>query len=115
MTSLTTHILDTSKGKPAAGVLVRLYAQGDPARLLVETRTDTNGRADCAPSGGTLSAGVYDLVFSAGDYFAEQGFESGATRFLDEIVLRFGIAADAQHYHVPLLVSPWSYTTYRGS
>ena len=116
MARLTTHILDTANGRPAAGVRIRLYAQAQPGTLLAEAVTDANGRAACTPQGAaSLPSGVYDLVFSIGPYFTAQSQESGTPAFLDDVVLRFGMNAEETHYHIPLLVSPWSYTTYRGS
>ena len=99
MARLSTHILDTAKGRPAPGVEVRLY---DSARALITTvSTDSDGRALVHEN---LAPGVYDLVFAV-----------HASDFLDEIVIRFAIAAGEAKYHVPLLVSPYGYTTYRGS
>ena len=116
MARLTTHILDTANGRPAAGVRIRLYAQAQPEKPLAEAVTDANGRAACTPEDETgLPSGVYDLVFSIGPYFAVENRESAIQAFLDDIVLRFGMNAEEPHYHIPLLVSPWSYTTYRGS
>ncbi|MCF3947588.1 hydroxyisourate hydrolase [Acidiphilium sp. AL] len=116
MTRLTTHILDTANGRPASGVRIRLYAQAQPGKLLAEAVTDANGRAACTPQDAAgLPSGVYDLVFSIGPYFAAQSREPAPQTFLDDIVLRFGMNAEEPHYHIPLLVSPWSYTTYRGS
>lgn len=116
MTRLTTHILDTANGRPAAGVRIRLYTKAGPDRPVAETVTDANGRAACVPADSAdLTSGRYDLVFSVGPYFAANGHPPAKTAFLDDIVLRVGIDADEPHYHIPLLVSPWSYTTYRGS
>ena len=119
MGKLTTHVLDTSKGKPAAGVQISLFRRergGDenPPRLSAAI-TNSDGRCD-APlvEGEALRAGTYDLVFEIGDYFARDKVE-GAAEFLDEVVLRVVIADPAEHYHVPLLVSPFGYSTYRGS
>jgi 5-hydroxyisourate hydrolase len=108
MGRLTTHVLDTTSGKPAAGVAVRLYRGG---LLIASAVTNDDGRCD-APllEGHSLVSGVYDLVFAIGDYFALP-----APRFLDEVVLRFTVGDATQHYHVPLIATPWSYTTYRGS
>ena len=116
MALLTTHILDTANGRPAAGVRIRLYARAQPEQPLAEAVTDANGRAACTPANqAELPGGVYDLVFSIGPYFAAQGREATTQAFLGDIVLRFGVNAEETHYHIPLLVSPWSYTTYRGS
>jgi 5-hydroxyisourate hydrolase len=120
MGRLTTHVLDTANGRPAAGVAVRLYrldgsADGAP-RLLRETLTNADGRCD-APllEGDGMRAGRYELVFDAGAYFAAAGVRLPEPPFVGEVVLRFGVADAGAHYHVPLLVSPWSYSTYRGS
>lgn len=114
MGRLTTHVLDTARGRPAAGIPIELWRVNGSARDLIHTtRTNADGRTD-APllDGDALRVGVYELVFTVGAYFAE-----GTTTlpFLDQIPLRFGIADADAHYHVPLLVSPWAYSTYRGS
>jgi len=120
MGKLTTHVLDTAHGRPAAGVRVRVYAVdgGDAGerRLLCEAATNADGRCD-APllEGGQFAAGNYEIVFGAGAYFAALGLALPQPAFVGDVVLRFGIADSAQHYHVPLLVSPWSWSTYRGS
>ena len=110
---LTTHVLDTANGRPAAGVVIELRAAGETLKTV---RTNADGRTD-EPllAGDALLAGEYELVFHVGDYFAAAGQEGGRARFLDRVPVRFGIADAAEHYHVPLLVSPWSYSTYRGS
>ena len=99
--SLSTHVLDTVRGRPAAGVPVELRRDGE---VVTSTVTNDDGRA----SFGDVGAGVFELEFAVGAYFGEQPF-------LDRIPIRFVIADAAAHYHVPLLVSPWSYSTYRGS
>ncbi len=116
MGKLTTHVLDTAHGRPAGGVGVALYRGGAARELLVQTRTNADGRTD-APllQGEPFSKGVYELVFAVGDYFKACGVSLPEPAFLDEIVLGFGIADAQANYHVPLLVSPWSYSTYRGS
>lgn len=114
---LTTHVLDTARGRPAAGVSVRLYRISDVGReAVVTTETNDDGRCD-APllSGDDMRAAVYELEFEAGDYFAGTGASLAEPRFLDTVVLRFGIAEAGAHYHVPLLISPYGYSTYRGS
>jgi 5-hydroxyisourate hydrolase len=115
---LTTHVLDTANGRPAGGVRVRVYALdgGGPPRLLREVTTNADGRCD-APllEGEDFAVGRYELVFEAGAYFASIGTVMAEPAFVGDVVLRFGVADRAQHYHVPLLVSPWSYSTYRGS
>ena len=110
MSALTTHVLDTMRGRPAAGMQIELWSiAGDAPRLLKTIRTNADGRAD-APllEGGAMIAGTYELVFFVGDYFGER-------KFLDRVPVRFVISDASAKYHVPLLVSPWSYSTYRGS
>lgn len=114
---LSTHVLDTARGKPAAGVKIALYAvTGDVPRKIKEVVTNHDGRTD-APllAGADLTAGVYELVFHAGDYLRATGQAQGETLFLDQIPIRFGVPDGDQHYHVPLLISPFAYSTYRGS
>jgi 5-hydroxyisourate hydrolase len=117
---LTTHVLDTARGRPAAGMRVELFRldRADEGRNLLATiRTNAQGRTD-APlvEEGELSRGVYELVFDVGEYFAGQPETDDADPpFLDRVAVRFGVADPAAHYHVPLLTSPWSYATYRGS
>ena len=116
MGQLTSHVLDTARGVPAAGLTINLYRLDGGRRHLASRVTNPDGRCD-GPllQGEEFSAGQYELVFEAGDYFSAAGFELTEPRFLDQIVIRFGIADDNQHYHVPLLVSPYSYSSYRGS
>jgi 5-hydroxyisourate hydrolase len=117
MGKLTTHVLDTAQGKPAAGVDVELYAiDGHERSLLKKVRTNADGRCD-APllQHEEMQVGIYELVFGAGDYFAAQGVVLPNPRFIDRVAITFGIADPQQNYHVPLVVSPWSYSTYRGS
>ncbi|WP_374335187.1 hydroxyisourate hydrolase [Leeia sp.] len=117
MGRLTTHILDTAAGLPGKAIRIELYTiSGTTRRLLRETRSNDDGRCD-GPllEGEAFQTGVYELVFHAGDYFAARGTPLPEPRFVDQVVLRFGIADTDSHYHVPLLVSPWSYSTYRGS
>lgn len=117
MGKLSTHVLDTTQGKPGEGVVVELYAVGTAGRTLIKTvTTDQDGRSS-APllEGDTMRAGRYELVFAAGDYFAAQGVPLPEPRFIDQVTLAFGIADPEQNYHVPLVVTPWSYSTYRGS
>ncbi len=114
---LTTHVLDTARGKPAAGVRIMLYrVSGNNHRKIAETVTNADGRTD-APmlAGKTLTAGTYELVFCAGDYLRDTGQVGDGVAFLDEIPIRFGVADAGAHYHVPLLISPFAYSTYRGS
>jgi len=116
MGRLTTHVLDTASGKPAAGLAVALFClAGGNRTTILNTITNNDGRVeDPLLAENTFKAGIYELEFKAGDYFRSQGVELSDPAFLDEIVLRFGLAED-NHYHVPLLVSPYSYSTYRGS
>lgn len=117
MGKLSTHVLDTTQGKPGAGVVVELYAVADGARTLLRSAiTNRDGRIDTPLlEGEAMQAGRYELVFGAGDYFAAQGVALPQPRFIDRVTLAFGIADPAQNYHVPLVVTPWSYSTYRGS
>jgi 5-hydroxyisourate hydrolase len=117
MGRLTTHVLDTTAGRPGAGLTVELYRiEGDARTLLRRAVTNADGRCD-APllEGGEMAAGVYELVFHAGDYFAARGVALAEPQFLDLVPIRFGIADPAQHYHVPLVMTPFAYSTYRGS
>jgi 5-hydroxyisourate hydrolase len=117
MGRLSTHVLDTAKGKPAAGVKIMLYRiSGQSHRKVKEVVTNADGRTD-APllEGDTLEAGAYELVFCAGDYLRASGQAGEGILFLDEIPIRFGVPDASQHYHVPLLISPFGYSTYRGS
>ncbi len=113
---LTTHILDTAGGRPAAGVTIDLYrVNGDSREHMKTATTNSDGRTDAALiTEGALQCGSYELVFQVGDYFAASGPKS-AHPFIDIIPIRFGIDDHTSHYHVPLLVSPYSYSTYRGS
>ncbi len=111
---LTTHVLDTMRGKPAVGIRIELYAlEGVTAKRIADVVTNADGRTD-APllAGDAHKAGRYELLFHIGAYFRATGAESP---FLDVVPIRFAVADAAAHYHVPLLASPWSYTTYRGS
>ena len=117
MGKLTTHVLDTANGCPAAGMRVAFFRIDDGiSRELRSLVLDADGRAD-APllEGAEHRPGRYRLVFSVAAYFAARGAQLADPPFLDEVPLDFGIADAAGHYHVPLLVSPWSYSTYRGS
>jgi 5-hydroxyisourate hydrolase len=114
---LTTHVLDTMRGKPGAGIRIELNAfdAGGAARRLADAVTNADGRTD-APllSGDAMKSGRYELLFHVGEYFRRAGV-AGEPPFLDVVPVRFAITDAAAHYHVPLLASPWSYTTYRGS
>ncbi len=116
MGALTTHVLDTSCGKPAAGVVIDLYRLDEEAVHLASAMTDADGRVVGALlEGQDFSPGEYELLFHAGDYFRARGVALDEPAFLDHVVIRFGIAQGDAHYHVPLLISPFAYSTYRGS
>jgi 5-hydroxyisourate hydrolase len=111
---LTTHVLDTAHGRPASGLRIVLTRVSDGARL-ADVVTNADGRADRPLlEGGDAVGGVYELAFHAGDYFRGLGLALPSPAFVDVVPVRFGIAEDS-HYHVPLLVSPFSFSTYRGS
>jgi 5-hydroxyisourate hydrolase len=112
---LTTHVLDTMRGRPAAGLRIELFRfQGHHRELLLEAQTNADGRID-GPllEGAEFAAGTYELEFHVGDHFRSSGVATPV--FLDRVPVRFVIASPDQHYHVPLLVAPYGYTTYRGS
>ena len=114
---LTTHVLDTANGIPAQGMQVELWSLENPVPRRIKTvKTNADGRID-EPllSEAALKAGNYELLFFVGDYFAARKMELASPRFLDRVPVRFGIAEGTGNYHVPLLVSPWAYSTYRGS
>ncbi len=115
MGRLTTHVLDTAAGKPAAGLKIELFRLGE-ASPLKTIRTNGDGRAD-GPllDGDAFLGGEYELRFHAGDYLRASGVALPEPAFLDIIPIRFGIADEMAHYHVPLLLSPYGYSTYRGS
>lgn len=116
MGRLTTHVLDTALGRPASGLKIELWSQGEnPARISSHV-TNTDGRVD-GPivEGEAFKTGEYELRFHAGDYLKATGQSLPDPLFLDIIPIRFGIAEPDGHYHVPLLVSPFGYSTYRGS
>jgi 5-hydroxyisourate hydrolase len=117
MGRLSTHVLDTSRGVPAAGVRIDLHLlEGDARRHVAAATTNADGRTDSPLlSGERLEAGVYELTFHAGEYFRRQGVGLSDPPFLDQVVVRVGIAEAAGNYHVPLLVAPYGYSTYRGS
>ena len=115
MTKLTTHCLDTFSGKPAKGVKVDVYIVSSERKKINSTVLNNNGRSDKPLlEGKEFKEGQYELIFFVGDYF-KNITNLPKTPFLNEVVIRFGISNAKQHYHVPLLVSPWSYSTYRGS
>ena len=115
---LSTHVLDTMHGTPAAGMAVALYTvAGEQAQLVRRFVLNADGRNPDGPlySNDELRAGSYRLVFDVAAYFTARGVSLPQPPFLDRVALDFGIAHPQEHYHVPLLVSPWSYSTYRGS
>ncbi|MGR3492911.1 MAG: hydroxyisourate hydrolase [Shimia sp.] len=112
---LTTHVLDTARGCPAAGIKIELYRLDGTREKLAETVTNADGRtgSPILPQ-DDFKTGTYELVFHAGTYLREHGLASEEPLFLDEVPIRFGMAED-DHYHVPLLLSPYGMSTYRGS
>jgi 5-hydroxyisourate hydrolase len=117
MAKLSTHVLDVVNGCPAAGVSLVLYRVTAAGReKVIAAVTNADGRTD-APllSGDSIATGVYEIDFEAGDYFRARGIKLPEPAFVDRVTLRFGIAEGRGNYHVPLLASPWSYSTYRGS
>ena len=115
---LSTHVLDTMHGCPAAGMAVELYmVKGEAATLVKKLVLNADGRPPDGPlsKDGDLGKGTYRLVFDVAAYFKAKGVSLAEPNFLDRVTLDFGVADVSQHYHVPLLVSPWSYSTYRGS
>jgi 5-hydroxyisourate hydrolase len=115
---LSTHVLDTMHGEPAAGMRVQLYTtHGGSAVLVKEFSLNSDGRNPDGPlyDNASMQKGTYRLVFDVAAYFKARGVTLPEPNFLDRVSLDFGVAHTDQHYHVPLLVSPWSYSTYRGS
>jgi 5-hydroxyisourate hydrolase len=116
MASLSTHVLDMVHGRPAEGVVIELYeVTGASMRVLNTTKTDGDGRTGDSFSTIDLRIGVYELRFLAGDYFRKSGVQLPDPPFIDNVVIRFGVADPGGHYHVPLLLSAYGYSTYRGS
>lgn len=117
MAKLSTHVLDTLHGRPAEGVRIELHRiEGREARLLVETRTNADGRTDRPLlEGDAVRRGRYRLTFHIGDYFRATGVALPDPPFVDVVPVDFGIAEDGGSYHVPLVCTPWTYATYRGS
>lgn len=114
---LSTHVLDTATGAPASGLKIELFRlSADSRELICAATTNADGRTD-APmlAGAQFREGVYELVFHAGPYFDAQGLDLPAPKFLSDVPIRFGIADPQAHYHVPLLLSPFGFSTYRGS
>jgi len=117
MGHLSTHVLDTARGVPAAGVVVEVrIVRGDESRRVAAATTNAQGRTE-APLvvGDRLERGIYELTFHVGDYFRAAGVALSDPPFLDHVVIRVGIADAGATYHVPLLISPYGYTTYRGT
>lgn len=117
MAGLSTHVLDTAQGCPAAGVRIELFelVEGE-RRLVCDAATNADGRTDTPLlNADQMRPGVFEIVFHVGAYFASHSAAAPGPEFLDEVPVRFTITDPTQHYHVPLLASPWSYTTYRGS
>jgi 5-hydroxyisourate hydrolase len=118
MAGLTTHVLDTSQGRPASGVAIELHslAAGGARTLIASVITNADGRTD-APliSPAEARVGAFELTFHVGAYFRQRGVATSEPPFLDVVPIRFAIADAKAHYHVPLVVTPWSYATYRGS
>ncbi|MEJ7688779.1 MAG: hydroxyisourate hydrolase [Variovorax sp.] len=113
---LSTHVLDTMHGSPAAGMEVALFTtDGEQATLVRRFTLNADGREPAPYESATLKAGTYRLVFDVAGYFKVRGVKLPEPNFLNRVALDFGVAHTDQHYHVPLLVSPWSYSTYRGS
>lgn len=115
MGKLTTHVLDTAGGRPGAGMGVKLFSMENGRHLVATAVTNDDGRTDAALlEGETFRSGIYELEFSVGEYFRGQDASHAEPPFLDDVVVRVTLAGD-ENYHVPLLTSPWSYSTYRGS
>lgn len=114
---LTTHVLDTARGVPAEGIRILLYrVSGTTRHKIAEAVTNADGRTDAPILGkDAFETGSYELIFQAGDYLRRTGQAGEAPLFLDEVPIRFGMADAGAHYHVPLLLSPYGYSTYRGS
>ena len=116
MGRLTTHVLDLATGRPAQGLLIELFALDGAERLIASASTNADGRLDQPIlDGDAMARGTYELRFHAGAYLAAAGHALSDPPFLDVVPLRFGLADPNAHYHVPLLLSPYGYSTYRGS
>ena len=115
MGKLTTHVLDTAHGRPGSGIGVKLFSMENGRHLVASATTNDDGRTDEALlSGDTFLAGTYELEFSVGEYFRSGGAATAEPPFLDDVVIRVTLQS-GENYHVPLLISPWGYSTYRGS
>lgn len=114
---LSTHVLDTAHGCPAAGMKIELWSlDGEERTLVTSARTNTDGRTDTPLlAADEMKTGQYEILFFVGDYFVSKATPMPKIHFLDKVPVRFGIADAGASYHVPLLCSPWSYSTYRGS
>ena len=114
---LSTHVLDTAHGCPAAGMRIELWSlDGEDRTLIITAKTNADGRTETPLlSADEMAAGHYEIIFFVGDYFAAKSANLPKIRFLDKVPVRFGLADAGAGYHVPLLCSPWSYSTYRGS
>jgi 5-hydroxyisourate hydrolase len=114
---LSTHVLDTAHGCPASGMKIELWSlEGEERTLVVAAKTNADGRTESPLlAADEMQPGQYEIIFFVGDYFAAKSSTLPKIRFLDQIPVRFGLADAAASYHVPLLCSPWSYSTYRGS
>ena len=116
MGRLSTHVLDTLAGRPAAGLTVELHSLRSPGvTLLRRTVTDADGRAGALLEGPEFTPGRYALTFHAAAYYRERGVALPEPPFLAEVVITFGVSSTDQNWHVPLVMTPWSYSTYRGS
>jgi 5-hydroxyisourate hydrolase len=115
MARLTTHVLDTANGRPGSGIRISVFSLDGGRNLLATTVTNADGRTESPLlDGESFRSGTYELEFAVGEYFASAGTQLANPPFLDDVVIRVSLAGDS-NYHVPLLVSPWSYSTYRGS
>ncbi|GMR17425.1 MAG: hydroxyisourate hydrolase [Gammaproteobacteria bacterium] len=115
MGRLTTHVLDTARGVPGAGIGIKLFSLAGDRHLVASTVSNADGRTDSPLlDEETYRPGSYEIEFAVGSYFAAAGLDAGEPPFLQDVVVRFALA-EGGNYHVPLLVSPWSYSTYRGS
>ena len=116
MGHLSTHVLDTARGLPAAGVLIEVrIVRGGESQRVASATTNAQGRTDAPLIGEPLERGIYELTFHVGEYFRKAGVALSDPPFLDHVVIRVGIADANAAYHVPLLISPYGYTTYRGT